>query len=32
MEMTWEALERGGQVPEHLAGSDCAVYIGISRD
>jgi acyl transferase domain-containing protein/acyl carrier protein len=30
LEMAWEALENGGQVPERLAGSDCAVYIGIS--
>ena len=30
LELTWEALENGAQVPERLAGSDCAVYIGIS--
>ena len=30
LELAWEALEDGGQVPERLAGSDCAVYIGIS--
>ena len=30
LELTWEALEDGAQVPERLAGSDCAVYIGIS--
>ena len=30
LEMAWEALERGGQVPSRLAGSDTAVYVGIS--
>jgi acyl transferase domain-containing protein/NADPH:quinone reductase-like Zn-dependent oxidoreductase/acyl carrier protein len=30
LELTWEALEDGHQVPELLAGSDCAVYIGIA--
>lgn len=30
LEMAWEALERGGQVPEHIAGTECAVYIGIA--
>ena len=30
LELAWEALEDGAQVPERLAGSDCAVYIGIS--
>lgn len=30
LELTWEALEDAGQVPRRLAGSDCAVYIGIS--
>jgi len=30
LELTWEALEDGRQVPESLAGSDCAVYIGIA--
>ena len=30
LELVWEALEDGGQVPEGLAGSDCAVYVGIS--
>ena len=30
LELTWEALERAGMVPGALAGSDCAVYVGIS--
>ena len=30
LELAWEALENGGQIPEHLAGSDCAVYVGIA--
>ena len=30
LELAWEALEDGAQVPERLAGSDCAVYIGVS--
>ncbi len=30
LELTWEALEDGHQIPETLAGSDCAVYIGIA--
>jgi phthiocerol/phenolphthiocerol synthesis type-I polyketide synthase C len=30
LELAWEAMENGGQIPAHLAGSDCAVYIGIS--
>lgn len=30
LEMAWEALERGGQVPERLAGQPVAVYVGIS--
>ncbi len=30
LELTWEALENGQQVPESLAGSQCAVYIGIA--
>jgi len=30
LELTWEALENGQQVPDSLAGSDCAVYIGIA--
>ncbi len=30
LELTWEALEDGKQIPESLAGSQCAVYIGIA--
>ena len=30
LELTWEALEDGQQIPESLAGSQCAVYIGIA--
>ncbi|MGC2855132.1 SDR family NAD(P)-dependent oxidoreductase [Novispirillum sp. DQ9] len=30
LEMAWEAMERGGQVPEHIAGTPTAVYIGVS--
>lgn len=30
LELTWEALENGNQKPEQLAGSDCAVFIGIA--
>lgn len=30
LELAWEAMENGGQVPSSLAGTDCAVYIGIS--
>src|SRR5258705_2565217 len=30
LELAWEALEDGGQVAERLAGSNCAVYIGLS--
>ncbi len=30
LQMSWEALEYGGQVPSKLAGSDCSVYVGIS--
>ncbi|MBI1214797.1 MAG: acyltransferase domain-containing protein, partial [Alphaproteobacteria bacterium] len=30
LELAWEAMENGGQVPARLAGSDCAVYVGVS--
>jgi phthiocerol/phenolphthiocerol synthesis type-I polyketide synthase C len=30
LELAWEALEDGGQVAERLAGSNCAVYVGVS--
>lgn len=30
LELTWEAMENGGLAPSSLAGSDCAVYVGIS--
>ncbi|WP_343653627.1 SDR family NAD(P)-dependent oxidoreductase [Herbaspirillum sp.] len=30
LELTWEALEHAGVPPASLAGSDCAVYVGIS--
>lgn len=30
LELAWEAMENGGQVPSSLAGTDCAVYVGIS--
>ena len=30
LELCWEAFENGGQIPSELAGSDCAVYLGIS--
>ena len=30
LELSWEALESGGQIPEHYEGRNCAVYVGIS--
>lgn len=30
LELVWEALEDGHQIPEQIAGSNCAVYVGIS--
>ena len=30
LELAWEAMENGGMPPSSLAGSDCAVYVGIS--
>ncbi|CCG42896.1 type I polyketide synthase [Magnetospirillum molischianum] len=30
LELTWEALEQGGQRPSTLAGTDTAVFVGIS--
>ncbi|MFC6669071.1 beta-ketoacyl synthase N-terminal-like domain-containing protein [Marinobacterium aestuariivivens] len=30
LELSWEALEDGAQNPARLAGSDCAVYVGIA--
>ncbi|MEQ8267731.1 MAG: SDR family NAD(P)-dependent oxidoreductase [Parvibaculum sp.] len=30
LELGWEALESGGQIPEHFEGRNCAVYVGIS--
>jgi len=30
LELAWEAMENGGIPPSHLAGSDCAVYVGVS--
>ena len=30
LELAWEAMENGGLLPSRLAGSDCAVYVGIS--
>ncbi len=30
LEVAWEALEDGGQVPEHLAGTPVGVFLGIS--
>jgi acyl transferase domain-containing protein/NADPH:quinone reductase-like Zn-dependent oxidoreductase/acyl carrier protein/short-subunit dehydrogenase/SAM-dependent methyltransferase len=30
LELSWEAMENAGVLPSSLAGSDCAVYVGIS--
>lgn len=30
LELAWEALENAGQKPADIAGTDCAVYVGIS--
>ncbi len=30
LELAWEAMENGGHLPSRLAGSNCAVYVGIS--
>lgn len=30
LELAWESMENGGIPPSQLAGSDCAVYVGIS--
>ncbi len=30
LELAWESMENAGCVPSSLAGSDCAVYVGIS--
>lgn len=30
LELAWEAMENAGTPPSQLAGSDCAVYVGIS--
>ena len=30
LELAWEAMENSGTPASHLAGSDCAVYVGIS--
>lgn len=30
LELAWESMENGGIPPSRLAGSDCAVYVGIS--
>ncbi|MDD4617035.1 MAG: type I polyketide synthase, partial [Alphaproteobacteria bacterium] len=30
LELAWEAMENSGQVPDNLAGSDSAVFVGIS--
>jgi amino acid adenylation domain-containing protein len=32
LEVTWEALEHAGYAPDGLAGSDTAVYVGISSN
>ena len=30
LELAWEALEDGGQLPDQLTGTDCSVFIGVS--
>lgn len=30
LELSWEAMENAGIPPSSLAGSDCAVYVGIA--
>ncbi|MCX5472056.1 SDR family NAD(P)-dependent oxidoreductase [Alcaligenes sp. A-TC2] len=30
LELSWEAMENAGVLPSSMAGSDCAVYVGIS--
>ena len=30
LELAWESMENAGRAPSSLAGSDCAVYVGIS--
>ena len=30
LELAWESMENGGIPPSRIAGSDCAVYVGIS--